>query len=51
MAKKIFLIFTIVMVLISSAICYSMVNATIGRKAYNYKKITTDMTNKPSVTP
>ncbi|NLM28523.1 MAG: LytR family transcriptional regulator [Clostridiaceae bacterium] len=51
MAKKIFLIFTIVMVLISSAICYSMVNATIGRKANNYKKITTDMTNKPSVTP
>jgi LCP family protein required for cell wall assembly len=51
MAKKIFLIFTIVMVLISSAICYSMVNAAIGRKANNYKKITTDMTNKPSVTP
>jgi hypothetical protein len=39
MAKKIFLVFTIVMVIITSAICYSMVNAAISRKPDSYKKI------------
>jgi LCP family protein required for cell wall assembly len=51
MAKKIFLVFTIVMVIITSAICYSMVNAAISRKPDSYKKIPADMTGKPSVTP
>lgn len=51
MTKKLFLVFTTVMVFITSVICYSMVNAAIVRKQKNNKKITADMTSKPSVTP
>jgi len=50
MAKKIFLVFTIVMVLISGTICYSMISAAISKKANN-KKIAADMTGYPSVIP
>jgi len=51
MAKKIFFVFTVVMVIITSAICYSMVNAAISRKPNKYEKIAADMTSKPSVAP